>query len=205
MFSALTPPKSCLALGASALITVLAIPTIGNLPLPGGIFALEPIMIALILGITSFIGYITSEVLSRWVSLFRQLGRFTIVGVLNTIVDFAVFNLLINYAQIAEGTLANVFKGMSFMVAVVNSYYWNKYWTFETKGKTKREFLEFLVVSLIGFSLNVGVFHVVVNMIGPSGGIRLETWANLGALLGTLIGLVWNFMGYKLIVFRKTP
>ena len=192
-----------LALLASTLIAVLVIPTIQNLPLPSGIVTLGTTSVSLVLGILAFIGYLTAEMLSKWVPLFRQLGRFAVVGVLNTIVDFAIFNLLISYASVNEGLLADVFKGMSFVVAVVNSYYWNKYWTFQVKERVKSEVFEFLVVSLVGFGLNVGVFHTVVNIIGPIGEIGPAAWANLGTLAGTLVGLAWNFLGYKLIVFKK--
>src|SRR3989338_2720865 len=72
-----------LALIASALITILVIPTIANLPLPASIAGLGTIGVAIVLGILSFIGYLTAEFLSKWVGLFKQLGRFAIVGVLN--------------------------------------------------------------------------------------------------------------------------
>jgi hypothetical protein len=28
-------------------------------------------------------------------------------------------------------------------------------------------------------------------------------WANIGLAMGTLLALVWNFIGYKFIVFKK--
>ena len=192
-----------LALIASALITVLVIPTIANLPLPESIASLGTIGVAIILGILSFVGYLTAEFLGGWVGLFKQLGRFAIVGVLNTIVDFAVLNVLIKAFNITGGFTIDLFKGMSFVVAVINSYYWNKYWTFQVEKKTRSEFLEFIGVSLIGFGLNVGAFHTIVNIIDPISGITPGAWANLGALAGTIIGLIWNFLGYKLIVFKK--
>lgn len=192
-----------LAFVASVLITILVIPTIGNLPLPSGIVSLGTVGVASIMGILSFLGYLTAEFLGKWVALFKQLGRFGIVGILNTVVDLAVFNLLINTLGITEGLMANLFKGLSFVVAVINSYYWNKYWTFQVQKKTKVEFVEFVVVSLVGFGLNVGAFHLMVNVIGPLGELGVEAWANIGALTGTLAGLAWNFLGYKLIVFKK--
>ena len=192
-----------LALIASALITVLVIPTIANLPLPASIAGLGTIGVAIVLGVLSFVGYLTAEFLSKWVGLFKQLGRFAIVGVLNTIVDFAILNVLIKAFNITGGFTIDLFKGMSFVVAVINSYYWNKYWTFQVEKKTRSEFLEFIGVSLIGFGLNVGAFHTIVNIIDPISGIAPGVWANLGALAGTVIGLIWNFLGYKLIVFKK--
>ncbi len=192
-----------IAVLAGALIGVLTIPTISNLPLPGFMASLGTMNVALILGALSVLGYMIAELLSKWIAVFRQIGRFAIVGVLNTVLDFAVLNLLITMSGITEGPAASAFKGVSFIVAVVNSYYWNKRWTFEFKGKVNREFLQFFVVSAIGFGLNVGAFSIIVNVIGPVGGAAPAAWANVGALTGTLVGLAWNFVGYKFIVFKS--
>lgn len=188
---------------AGVLIGLLTIPTIKNLPLPGGLANLGAVKVAIILGLLSVVGYVIAELLTKLLPVFRQIGRFAIIGVLNTVLDFAILNVLISISGIAEGPWATAFKGISFIVAVVNSYYWNKYWTFEFKGKVNQEFLQFFAVSAIGFGLNVGAFAVVVNVIGPVGNIPPEAWANVGALAGTFAGLAWNFVGYKFIVFKE--
>ena len=187
-----------IALASAVIIGFLTIPTINNLPLPEFLIALGTAKVALILGLLTIGGYIFSEILAKWIAVFRQIGRFAVVGILNTVLDFAVFNVLISISGIAEGPLATTFKGVSFIIAVANSYYWNKYWTFNFKEKVSKEFLQFFVVSIIGFSLNIGAFSLVVNAIGSGGAV----WANIGALAGTLTGLVWNFLGYKFIVFK---
>jgi len=49
--------------------------------------------------------------------------------------------------------------------------------------------------------VNVGTATFVVSALAPEGA-DLTVWANLGALVGTLAGLAWNFIGYKFIVFK---
>ena len=89
-------------------------------------------------------------------------------------------------------------------MAVVNSYVWNKYWTFKSgKSHKKEEFFQFFAVSVVGFFLNVGVAAFVVIVIGPKGNLTPEVWANVGALIATFILLLWNFFGYKIWVFKK--
>lgn len=192
-----------IAIIASALIGVLTIPTINNLPLPGFLVALGTIKVAALLGALGIVGYLVAEVLSKWVSVFRQLGRFAVIGVLNTVLDFAILNLLINTTGFNSGSGFVLIKAISFIVAVTNSYYWNKYWTFEFKQKVEKEFVQFFLVSIVGLGLNLGAAALVVNVIGPVGEIDLTAWANLGALAGTFAGLAWNFVGYKFIVFKK--
>lgn len=192
-----------IAVGASVLIGLLAIPTAQNLPLPSFLLEYGKGVVAVGLALLSIIGYVFSEILAKLVSAFREIGRFAVVGVLNTVLDFAVLNTLIIITGVAEGILATAFAGISFIVAVTNSYYWNKYWTFELKEKVEREFFQFFVISIVGFGLNVGAFHIVVNVVGPVGDVARAAWANLGKLAGTLAGLTWNFLGYKFIVFKK--
>lgn len=188
-----------IAVMSAILIGFLTIPTINNLPLPEAFLALGVNTVAVLLAVVTVGGYIFSEVLGKWISVFRQIGKFAVVGILNTVLDFAILNVLISVSGISEGPMASAFKGISFIVAVVNSYYWNKYWTFNFRGKVEREFLQFFVVSLIGFGLNVGAFSIVVNVIGTGGAL----WANLGALAGTVAGFTWNFLGYKFVVFKS--
>ncbi|PIR98479.1 MAG: hypothetical protein COT88_01480 [Candidatus Colwellbacteria bacterium CG10_big_fil_rev_8_21_14_0_10_41_28] len=193
-----------IALIASLLVGLLTIPTINNLPLPEAIKSFGTFKVAISLGLLTLIGYLVAEVLSKWVAIFKELGRFAVVGVLNTVLDFAIFNLLISSFAISEGPLASLFKGVSFIVAVINSYYWNKYWTFDSHKVVKgKEFIQFIIISLVGFGINVGTFSLVANLIGAPENIDPTTWANIGALVGTFAGLAWNFIGYKLVVFKK--
>ena len=130
--------------------------------------------------------------------------KFVLVGVLNSLVDLAVLNLLIFVSGISAGLGYSAFKGISFVVAVINSYFLNKFWTFQKKetAGVRKEFSQFLIVSVVGFGLNVGVASFVVNVIGPQFGIPEKIWANVGAICATLTAMTWNFSGYKFIVFK---
>lgn len=136
----------------------------------------------------------------------RQAVKFVLVGGLNTVIDFGVLNLLIFTTSIASGFGYAAFKGISFVAAVINSYFLNKFWTFKSAGNSGKEFSQFFLVSLIGFGINVGVASLVVNAIAnPFGfsGISDKIWANVGALAATFCAMAWNFIGYKFIVFKK--
>ena len=143
--------------------------------------------------------------LGRKYKIVLQGGKFLLVGALNTFVDWGVLSLLMGIGGIYAGTGYSIFKGISFTVAVINSYFWNKFWTFgkrETKEAGK-EFAQFFVVSVIGFLVNVGIASLVVNVIGPQFGWSEKIWAYVGAISATLIAMTWNFLGYKFFVFKK--
>lgn len=143
--------------------------------------------------------------LSVWKPFFNQFSRFVMVGLLNTGIDFAIFNFLIHYTDIDRGGEISLFKSAAFVAAFINSYFWNKYWVFsagDTQNKGK-EFTSYLLVTLVGFGLNVGITSVIANAIAPQFGVTQIGWDNLAAAMATLANLVWNFSGYRLIVFAK--
>ncbi len=156
------------------------------------LFFLFPVLSASGLWLTYSIG-------KRWSTAY-QLGKYFLVGSLNTFVDLGVLNLLILLGDTSTGTAYSIFKGVAFVVAVVNSYFWNKLWTFQSG---KGNFIQFLLISIAGFVINVGVASLVVNVIGPLGGVSAELWANIGAVIATFISLIWNFIGYKFFVFKE--
>lgn len=141
-----------------------------------------------------------------------QFIRFALVGVMNTLVDLIVLNAETLMTGVKEGPGYAIQKGASFLVAVIFSYFLNKNWTFRDKseeGQTKK-FSQFLFVSIIGMLVNVTTATVVVTylkpVINPALDLSILTdqmWVNIGALSGTAVGLIWNFIGYKFWVFKK--
>ncbi len=133
-----------------------------------------------------------------------QVGKFAEVGVLNTFVDWGILNILMLLTSIVSGGYYLAFKGFSASLAIINSYIFNKVWVFEgKKQKALKEFSIFVVVSLIGVAINIGIAHLVVDVFGPHFGIKGQLWANIGAFFATLFSMIWNFVGYKFVVFKK--
>ena len=130
--------------------------------------------------------------------------RFLFVGGLNTAVDFSVLNILL----VALGTHPTTYvfiKGVAFTVAVTNSYFWNHYWVFASAEKTNSRAargISFLSISLIGLAFNVlisSIVFVVLGHIAPTLSPILS--ANIGAVMGSIFVLLFNYTGYKRFVF----
>ncbi len=141
-------------------------------------------------------------------NLFGQLAKFAVVGAMNTAVDFAVLNFLLWATGIYSGRWIILLNAIAFTAAVINSYIWNKFWTFRAEETTQagvvtKEFSQFLIVSLIGMGINSGIVYGITTFIPPILGIGPEFWANFAKLAATGASLVWNFIGYKFIVFKR--
>ena len=134
-----------------------------------------------------------------------QITKYLLIGVLATIADLGVLNLLMWVSGAATGILFSVFKGVSFIAATAAKYFGDKFWAFEKTEKAGmgKEFSQFFIVTLIGLGLNVGAASFVVNVIGPQLGMSEKIWANMGSIAAAFTVTAWNFLGYKFIVFKK--
>jgi len=153
----------------------------------------------------SLLGMYIVSILGKRFLIILQAGKFALVGALNTFVDLGILNILIWISGIATGLWYPIFKGTSFLIATVNSYFWNKHWTFEKRKRTfvPGEFSKFIIVTVIGLAINVGIASVLVNVVGPRWGITVKMWATIGAFTATLLAWVWNFLSSKFIVFKS--
>lgn len=163
------------------------------------------------------LGLYVAHLIAKKISVVWQLAKFGVTGVINVLVDFGILSILIiifkKYLTINSTdilfslgiaiTFYSLFKAVSFIVANINSYLWNKYWTFDKQGNNQSEFFQFFIVSIVGFVINVVVASIVFKSIPPVGGLNFDQWALIGAAIGSIVGLAWNFLGYKFIVFKK--
>lgn len=180
-----------------------------ELPLPSGLASAvsSPVValaLAIVLPLLSAAGLFVAYIMSSAVSILYRIGKYALVGALNTFIDLGVLNAFILLTGESDGLAFLVFKGLGFTAAVINSYFWNRYWTFESSDTEKRkEFVQFIIVSLGGLIVNVGTAWIIVGVVGPQGDIAPQVWANIAALSATAASLVWNFIGYKFWVFDK--
>lgn len=203
------------AVAAGLLIGLLLLPVLKTTsPV---IFAKFAIAVVPFFLLATPLGLRIAFLLGKKIAVIYQIAKFGVIGVSNVLVDLGVLSLTtilfltylkIDSRDIMFGGVAfySLFKSISFIVANINSYLWNKHWTFDQgqKKQTRSEFIQFFAVSVVGFLINVFVasfvFKVVVSslMILTAGQLGL-----IGAAAGSIAGLAWNFIGYKLWVFKK--
>lgn len=159
-------------------------------------------------------GLAIAHMIGRKLAIIWQLGKFGVTGVLNVLVDLGVLSLLTFFFRsnynidsktviVSIITFYSIYKAISFIVANLNSYLWNKYWTFNVEGGKSSEFIQFFIVSVVGFIINVLVASLVFKAIASAVGLSADQAGLIGAAMGSIVGLAWNFIGYKFIVFKK--
>jgi putative flippase GtrA len=128
-------------------------------------------------------------------------SKFFLVGVLNTALDFAVLNVCVYlFGTGVHGELFILFKSISFLAAVINSYFLNKFWVFKhNKAADAKEITLFLVISCVGFLINVSVSAALFTVFRHD--FTSTIAVNAGALIGTIVVFAWNFVGYRFFVF----
>jgi putative flippase GtrA len=125
--------------------------------------------------------------------LWTQVSRFVVVGVMSVAIDFAVYRLLATQA----GYQNDIAKAAGYLSGVVFGFFLNKLWTFESRRARLSEPLLYLAVYSITFALNLGINRGVLAALGPNS-------IPIAFLLATGVSTVCNFVGLRLVAFRKS-
>ena len=96
-----------------------------------------------------------------------QLVKYNIVGVINTLVDFLVYQLL-TYL----GMKYAIAQCISYSCGILNSYFFNSRWTFKRySGRSKKEFIYFVAVNLVSMGLSVLLLKVCYEILNINSNI----------------------------------
>ncbi len=151
----------------------------------------------------------------------RQFAKFCIVGGSSFLIDAGLHRMLMFNLHSGTDTVAVAMgrwvagytggepydvgfasaKVVTASFAILNSFIWNRRWTFGIRGKDERtqQLARFLVVSLIGLLLNV-VVSSAVNAGLPHG---LHKKWTIATIVAAAVVAVWNFSGQRLWAFRR--
>ncbi len=150
---------------------------------------------------------------------FKRFSKFLVVGVTGFVVDFGVFNLLLRALQFPP-VLA---QAISFTLAAINNFTWNRYWTYpDSRSKPiLRQFGMFFVLSVIGLlirtpifalfsgpmvslveTMQYGLFSGLINFVTGTLHISVEQLGlNMALAIAVLVVLFWNFFSNRFITY----
>jgi putative flippase GtrA len=124
--------------------------------------------------------------------------KFGLVGILNTLINLAVFNALLVGIHDVGRVKANV---VATAVATIFAYLMSRYWTFKHRPSghsTSREFLLFVVLNLIGLGIESVLIGGTVYILGATSILA----ANIAKVFGLVLGTIFRFWAYRTFVFK---
>jgi len=138
--------------------------------------------------------------ISRWRGLIHELAKFGTIGVVNLVINFAVFNLLI-LTVLADGQLKA--KAAATVVATTCAYFMNRHWTYRDRPKStlRREYSLFFLFNLVGLVIEVAVVGLAKYGLSITHLLALNVFTAIGIGLGT----IFRFWAYRTHVFKLEP
>ena len=142
-----------------------------------------------------------------------EILRFLLVGGLATIIDFAVFELCmyVLFSTLEETLNLVLSTTCGFVVGLIFNYIFSIIFVFkgakeDKKTQTIKAFLLFTLIGVIGLGIKIGIQtggNALMNVIFPSAD-GFWSWFIDTFIYGvaTLIVLVWNYVGRKLLIFK---
>ena len=128
-----------------------------------------------------------------------QIGRFAIVGTINTIIDFGLlFSLtFLGLPKLAANTVST---GTAF----VFSFFANKKYTFKSTSKNiKYERVSFVIITLFGLWVLQNAMIWLTTPLIKNFITNEQISLFVAKLFATAVSLIWNYCLYERIVFRK--
>ena len=155
------------------------------------------LVLLFLLPILSVFGLWLTDLIGRKKIFARQGGKFILAGSFANVVDIKIFQFIFLFLP-----NKSVVKLISFSIATVVKYFSDKHWTFEKHERKDmhKEMGKFFLVAVVGAAMNVVSFYFLTKI---KTGISANLWIELSIILAAIISGLWNFLGYKYIVFKK--
>lgn len=116
--------------------------------------------------------------------------RFLFVGGINTVVGYGSYTifLLLNINYLIANTLSTI-------IGVINSYIWNRNFTFKSNAKIKEELVKFISVYLVSYLISMLSIYILVSKLG------IDKY--IGGLLNLIITTLISYFGHKYFSFKR--
>lgn len=129
--------------------------------------------------------------LNNKIGLLVQFVKFGLVGVSNTIITALVIWLLLKVLGVSD-LPANI---SGYIAGLINSFIWNRRWTFESKSKVKDTVFKFILTFVISYLLQLGVLYVLLHYLPVD-----AYWCHL---LAMVVYTLVNFILNKFYTFKN--
>lgn len=123
---------------------------------------------------------------------YRNFILYGAIGIITTAIDVAVFNVFANWYFDLHWMLSNT---ISYLVAMVFSFFLNRKYNFKVKDHIWSRFFSFSLINVIGFTFSQIFVYTFIPLIGLN-----EFW---GKLFATILAAIGQFVFIKKITFKS--
>ena len=123
--------------------------------------------------------------------------KFILVGIVNTLVGTTVMFTAYNVFRLSYW----ISSASNYVVGSIVSYFLNKYFTFQDRQKSGKQIAIFVINITVCYGLAYGLAKPVVTWLLQNQSQRIKD--NLSMLVGMGAFVVFNYIGQRLVVFRK--
>ncbi|BCJ58582.1 GtrA family protein [Micromonospora endophytica] len=133
----------------------------------------------------------------RWQKFLHEALKFGLVGGINTVINYAVFNALALTVFVNGQLKATV---VATIVATITSYLMNRHWTYRDRPKSalRREYVLFFFFNGVGLLIELGVLAAAKYGLDINSLLALNIAKTGGVVLATL----FRFWAYRTFVFQ---
>lgn len=125
--------------------------------------------------------------------------RFALVGVMNTIIGTSA--MFIAYNVFSLGYWPS--SAINYIVGSIFSYFANKYFTFKSEKKSKKEIVRFIINIVVCYLIAYSVAKPVISTLLGKFNLSVSLMEQIEMLFGTGFFIVINYFGQKFFVFKK--
>ncbi|MDP4038407.1 MAG: GtrA family protein [bacterium] len=149
-----------------------------------------------------------------------QVGRFGLVGILNTVIDIVLQNILFQFFGLTK-VIAALISGTA---AMINSFIFNQRFTFRAKKTDTLHIFYFFAITLFGLYIIrplVIIFFTRIWLWPADTAYKVLTWLHvpiphsvnvsaydatvnyIGLFMAILVVLIYNYLLYRKVVFKN--
>jgi putative flippase GtrA len=132
------------------------------------------------------------RLVDRWHLLIKELTKFGVIGVVNTVVDFVIWNLMLFLGPIKAQVVATC-------VSATSSYFMNRHWTFRHRARSglRREYLLFFMFNAVGLVITSSILGIASYVFH----VEDRLWLNVVKVFAIGVATVFRFWSYRRWVF----
>jgi len=133
-----------------------------------------------------------------------RFSKFSMVGLLNAVVDIGVLNLFLWLQPTREPDLLLLYNGVALVLANANSYVWNTMWTFRGRSEHGlRQTTLFVLQAVLNIAVSSGIFWALIHPLLTDTDIPAYLVGNVAKIISVVVASTMSFFLMRYLVFSR--